>query len=255
MAAKRGKNFDDFEKNFLIELIADYKHIIENKKTDSVTVRTENKAWEEIAIKYNASCRTGPRSAKQLHALYNCMKKAARKDLNRDKMERYKTGGGVFIPNLSETGSKIINLLQPQFKPLDTAYDSSAQYFGHDDVIYEVEVDAADYLGTSGAQDNQVDLCVLEDASLRVLDSQSEETAVPVHQPSTACTTQSTVSSVPHLTTISTQTTLDTIPHPSTDTSQSTPTTTQSHPTTVTSQQEGAMWADFMKEIHYKFFR
>lgn len=116
------------------------------------------------------------------------------------------------------------------------------QYFLFlDDVIYEVEVDAADYLGTSGAQDNQVDLCVLEDASLRVLDSQSEETAVPVHQPSTACTTQSTVSSVPHLTTISTQTTLDTIPHPSTDTSQSTPTTTQSHPTTGTSQQKGAV--------------
>ncbi|KAJ4441550.1 hypothetical protein ANN_11406, partial [Periplaneta americana] len=144
MAAKRGKNFDDFEKNFLVELIADYKHIIENKKTDSVNVRTKSKAWEEITIKYNASCRTGPRSAKQLHALYNCMKKAARKDLNRDKvriilntqcsskmMERYKTGCGLFIPNLSETGSKIINLLQPLFEPLETIYDSSAQYFGH----------------------------------------------------------------------------------------------------------------------------
>ncbi|XP_069686925.1 uncharacterized protein [Periplaneta americana] len=149
MTVRRARNFDEFEKNLVIELVSEYEDIIENKKTDGATVKMKNAAWEEIALKYNASssCHTGSRTAKQLHALYDCLKKIARKELNNDKIEFYKTGSGPYRPKLTETSEKIINLLKSQFDSVKSAYDSTADYLEDDYIIFKVD-DELDAIST-----------------------------------------------------------------------------------------------------------
>ncbi|KAJ8935905.1 hypothetical protein NQ314_012594 [Rhamnusium bicolor] len=51
------------------------KSTIENKKTDATTIRHKNEDWAQITQKYNSNCQTGPRNQKQLHALYDILKK------------------------------------------------------------------------------------------------------------------------------------------------------------------------------------
>ena len=84
---QRSRNFSDFEKNLLFEIVRDkYLDIIENKKTDGTTIAKKQEAWEKIMHLYNCQAQTGKRSAKQLHALYDVMKKHARKNLHEDKV-------------------------------------------------------------------------------------------------------------------------------------------------------------------------
>ncbi|KAK5648363.1 hypothetical protein RI129_003255 [Pyrocoelia pectoralis] len=84
---KRARNFTAFDKNLLTDIVTDYLHIIDNKKTDATNVKMKQDTWEEVAGKFNASSQSGKRTAKQLHALYNCMKKKARKNIADDKLQ------------------------------------------------------------------------------------------------------------------------------------------------------------------------
>lgn len=86
--AKRSKNFSEFEKTLLFDILQTYQHIIENKKTDSVNMKIKSDTWEVISKKFNSSCQGGDRTAKQLHALYDCMKKKARKNMNDDRVRQ-----------------------------------------------------------------------------------------------------------------------------------------------------------------------
>ncbi|PSN50469.1 hypothetical protein C0J52_10709 [Blattella germanica] len=67
--------------------------IIENKKTDAITVKAKEKTWEGIALTFNQVAQTGIRTPNQLHALYLTLKKKAKKDNASDRIEMYKTGG------------------------------------------------------------------------------------------------------------------------------------------------------------------
>ncbi|KAJ8948262.1 hypothetical protein NQ314_008442 [Rhamnusium bicolor] len=127
--SKRSRNFTDYDRNLLFELVIQYKHILENKKTDGTSVKQKNEAWDEITLKYNSSCQTGPRNAKQLHALYDGIKKKARKNLHDDKKNLFKTGGGTFTPQSDELDLKIATILKPQYQALTNCFDSSAAYF------------------------------------------------------------------------------------------------------------------------------
>jgi Myb/SANT-like DNA-binding domain len=82
----RSKNFSEVEKNCLFEIIIKYKQIIENNLTDGMTQAEKNLAWQKIAQEFNSTSQTGPRSASQLHALYNNLKKSARTNLLSDKV-------------------------------------------------------------------------------------------------------------------------------------------------------------------------
>ncbi|XP_069673706.1 uncharacterized protein [Periplaneta americana] len=108
-------------------------------------------AWEKIRDVYNASSETGPRTIKQLHALYDTLKKKVRKDNHDDRVEKYKTGGGTHTPEVTETGTKLLSLLAPQFEPLDSPYDSSSAY-------YENEVVASEDACSSPAPEQQRDV-------------------------------------------------------------------------------------------------
>ncbi|KAJ8969913.1 hypothetical protein NQ314_001530, partial [Rhamnusium bicolor] len=111
--SKRSRNFTDYDRNLLFR----------------ISYSQKNEAWDEITLKYNSSCQTGPRNAKQLHALYDGIKKKARKNLHDDKKNLFKTGGGTFTPQSDELDLKIATILKPQYQALTNCFDSSATYF------------------------------------------------------------------------------------------------------------------------------
>ncbi|GBP98553.1 hypothetical protein EVAR_32004_1 [Eumeta japonica] len=129
---KRSKNFTEREKSLLIEVAKEFVCIIDNKKTDGTSVEAKKRAWAALTNKYNAVSETGCRTEKQLHALYDNLKKKARKNMSDDKSEMYKTGGGTFCLKTTAIDEKIVALLTPQFKPLVNEFDSSAPYYNLD---------------------------------------------------------------------------------------------------------------------------
>ena len=60
-----------------------YAGIVENKKTDSISVEEKAKAWEAIAFEFNACCDgvVPARTVVQLKSLMKTMKKKVRADL------------------------------------------------------------------------------------------------------------------------------------------------------------------------------
>jgi Myb/SANT-like DNA-binding domain len=57
--------------------------VIENKITNSSSLKKKTEAWEDIAHNFNSVAET-PRSVKQLKTLYENMKRKARKDIAED---------------------------------------------------------------------------------------------------------------------------------------------------------------------------
>lgn len=65
----RSSNFTPNEKVLLINIIARYKNVIENKKTDSVTTQEKMNVWAKITKEFNASSTNCPRSIECLKRL------------------------------------------------------------------------------------------------------------------------------------------------------------------------------------------
>ncbi|KAF2893217.1 hypothetical protein ILUMI_12956 [Ignelater luminosus] len=161
MPKNRGCNYTEREKQELIDIIAKYKTIIENKKTDSISIKEKQECWNIIAQEYNIIV-DRPRGTEQLKGCYNNIKRAskqqvanersqeyllasltgkeaegifedlkaeAKKQVIYDKVEVVRTGGGTFVEKTSDTSAKIIAMGEEQFNPQQNAYDDAASYF------------------------------------------------------------------------------------------------------------------------------
>lgn len=73
MSESERKTFSPREKILLVNLINSYKHIVENKQTDCVSLRKKNEAWEKVCGLYNAHDVT-KRTTKQLKKLWDNIK-------------------------------------------------------------------------------------------------------------------------------------------------------------------------------------
>ena len=51
MSAK--KHYTDVEKRLFLNIIKEFAHIIEKKKSDTTTLKDKEEAWREIVEKYN----------------------------------------------------------------------------------------------------------------------------------------------------------------------------------------------------------
>ena len=71
MDSKRAGNFTAGERAHLVELVQKYMHIIENKKSDAVTVTQKTDAWQQVMIDFNAVSERR-RSAQQLKQVLLC---------------------------------------------------------------------------------------------------------------------------------------------------------------------------------------
>lgn len=76
---KRAPNFTAEEKLLLLQMCEVDTIIIENKKTDSVSVREKNAVWEKITNNFNANSLLCQRTPSQLRTLYDNIKQDAKK--------------------------------------------------------------------------------------------------------------------------------------------------------------------------------
>ncbi|RVE42447.1 hypothetical protein evm_012904 [Chilo suppressalis] len=138
---KRGANYTQEEKSLLLDLIMQYKDIVESKRTGGIFTQKKRDAWSTITAKYNSNG-SGPRDVGQLKALYDNMKQKSRKEIGEkndltqallnvkeDKMEMKKTGGGFWKPRTTEADAKVLSIIQEQTEPLCNPYDSAAGFF------------------------------------------------------------------------------------------------------------------------------
>jgi hypothetical protein len=73
---ERSTNFIDSELELLVDLVYKNKHILENKKTDTVTANLKNKTWETLCKSFNSKSLNGYRQEKCLKSKYENLKKS-----------------------------------------------------------------------------------------------------------------------------------------------------------------------------------
>lgn len=122
------KNFSHFEKEILLELTQKYVHIVENKKTNMITVKQKNDTWKTIETEFNGIPGVTLRTMKQLWDCYKNLKKKATKERANQKIEIYKTGGGSVSMEKKDTfGEKLLSM-GAIIEPLENVCDSDSQY-------------------------------------------------------------------------------------------------------------------------------
>ncbi|XP_077259653.1 uncharacterized protein LOC143895984 isoform X2 [Temnothorax americanus] len=91
----KNKHYASVEKKIFLEILKDFKHVIEVKKSDSSTLRDKEIAWDEICNRYNDSSMIfQERTVAQLKKLWTNMKQNQRELLTKEKQARLATGGG-----------------------------------------------------------------------------------------------------------------------------------------------------------------
>lgn len=85
-AHKRSANFSSRETSILLELIEQYKTIIEAKESDTSSIRMKQDAWAALCSDFNASSGEIPRDVPSLRNKYHNMKKKAKRASTQDHM-------------------------------------------------------------------------------------------------------------------------------------------------------------------------
>ncbi|KYN29996.1 UPF0439 protein C9orf30, partial [Trachymyrmex cornetzi] len=84
------------EKFKFIELIEREKHIIENKKTDNITVKDKEQCWMGITNEFNSSCISGHQDMNCLKNCWDNLKKKTCKHYAEIRSELFKIGILIF---------------------------------------------------------------------------------------------------------------------------------------------------------------
>lgn len=112
---KRSANFTHNETMLLMSLISDFKNIIENKKTDGVSVQEKNHTWKKITAAFNSVCpESRYRTMESLKKLYDNKKRDTRKEKAEERKEILLTGGGVPKKTIKDpTQDLILSIVDP----------------------------------------------------------------------------------------------------------------------------------------------
>ncbi|XP_066581996.1 myb/SANT-like DNA-binding domain-containing protein 4 [Prorops nasuta] len=131
---ERSSNFTTNELVMLLDIIKNFKHIVECKKTDTVTWKEKDDAWEKITELLNANGET-ERSKKSVLSKYNDMKKNLKKKLAANKAETFKTDGGIpIILPLTLPEEILYSILPMSIEGLPTPFDSDSLRSNEDNV-------------------------------------------------------------------------------------------------------------------------
>lgn len=114
----RGKNFTEQDKDEFLCLLVDFRSVIDDKKTDTVTVKRKKEIWEQICTKFNLVSQSGTRTVKQLKSLYDNLKQKARKE----KDQINKSDDDAFHHNLAVQSQNILSSLSDRIQPIQNPY-------------------------------------------------------------------------------------------------------------------------------------
>ncbi|KAG7313268.1 hypothetical protein JYU34_000371 [Plutella xylostella] len=124
---KRSPNWLPSERILLMDLVENHFLVIENKKTDGVSVKAKLAEWQTIATEYNSQTTHSHRDAENLKNQWESMKKAAKKEASHARMQRIQTGGGPSQQKKEDpVSSRIISLIGTSAVGLYNPYDKDS---------------------------------------------------------------------------------------------------------------------------------
>ncbi|XP_075745945.1 uncharacterized protein LOC119184739 [Rhipicephalus microplus] len=82
------------ERELLVNLVTRHKAVIENKRTDALTKRAKDSAWEKLTSEYNSQPGIRRVTVAQLRKLWDNEKSKWKKKQSEQKRNLYATGGG-----------------------------------------------------------------------------------------------------------------------------------------------------------------
>ncbi|KAJ9596064.1 hypothetical protein L9F63_012797, partial [Diploptera punctata] len=123
----------------LLNFVEQFKHIVENKRTDAVTSSEKistfhvqltiifTKIWEHISILYNAAA-TLPRTGEQLRSKFQSLKNGTRKYVSYNRQQKLQTGGGSCEEKVNPIYDRVRHLLQFSTEGTHSQFDSDALF-------------------------------------------------------------------------------------------------------------------------------
>lgn len=110
----RTPNYTADEMSLLLNLVAKFKEIVENKKTDHVTWMEKKFTWKKIENLLNASSTNNTyRSADSLKKHYENKKSSVKKEVATEKILMLKTGGGSYVPKPDPLKDLTLQVMNP----------------------------------------------------------------------------------------------------------------------------------------------
>ncbi|XP_077524936.1 uncharacterized protein LOC144136463 [Amblyomma americanum] len=83
------------ERHVFRNIIAKYRDVIENKRTDNTTKKAKDEAWSQLCEDYNSLAGTRTVCVAQLRKLWDNMKSRWKKKKSEETREIFRTGGGT----------------------------------------------------------------------------------------------------------------------------------------------------------------
>nr|XP_054930764.1 myb/SANT-like DNA-binding domain-containing protein 3 [Dermacentor andersoni] len=127
MATERKKiNFTEKERGILIDLVTRESNVLENKRTDAVSLSEKKKRWQQIEEQFNSN-KNGvhPRTENQLRKCRDNLKEKWRRTKATGTKELFRTGGGKAADSvLTEELQRVGAVASHMSIRIDNAFDS-----------------------------------------------------------------------------------------------------------------------------------
>ncbi|CAG5056562.1 unnamed protein product [Parnassius apollo] len=130
---KRSPHWQMSEKMLLVDLVAEHFSVVENKRTDAVTMKQKNAEWVKISEEFNSQTTFGYRTAENVKAQWESLKKSTKKESSAERQSLFQTGGGPSKPKLEDNPlyRKIFALISTTVVGLVNEYDSDNMSNNH----------------------------------------------------------------------------------------------------------------------------
>ncbi|RZF39230.1 hypothetical protein LSTR_LSTR010324 [Laodelphax striatellus] len=154
----RGTNFTSRERHLLVRLVSGRTEVIENKKTDNVSIRRKEIAWMEVAEEFNGHAAVSVRTVKQLRNCYENSKRRLKKKMLEDKIDFHSVNVDGEIPsNLDiETDNQLMSIMREQADPLHMVCENESSN----------QDDPAPANNDSEEEDDEMDSEIMESSTL-----------------------------------------------------------------------------------------
>jgi hypothetical protein len=125
-STKRSGNFSKEEEQLLVSLVAQNKHIVENKKSGVISWKDKQEAWKRIEAEFNCqNTHNLYRNMKGLKEKYANLKRTTKQKFSKNRQQILKTGGGSCETiNFTDIDTTLKDILGEQVDGLNNIYDS-----------------------------------------------------------------------------------------------------------------------------------
>ncbi|XP_051164288.1 uncharacterized protein LOC127284127 [Leptopilina boulardi] len=125
----REPNLLSSEREALLTIIQDHRHIIDCRKTDGVSLDRKKEEWRKICDRFNVISGIHHREASFLKQSWENIKKRVKKDAAERKLQTFKTGGGPFNkPKEDPESDRVLGLLQATASGFNNTYDGDSSF-------------------------------------------------------------------------------------------------------------------------------